>query len=103
MDSSLCSREQTSEYGMETSKITSHEEVKNSTIRGKCDVDTFWDAQGPILEHCPERGTRVNRVCFSEMSCSKQTPRAIIKKMSECHMIMSICTLPPTPLKAFTN
>jgi hypothetical protein len=55
------------EYGMGTSKITSQEEVKNPTISGKSDVDTFWDAQGPLLEHCPERGTRVNCVHFSKM------------------------------------
>jgi hypothetical protein len=27
----------------------------------------YWDAQGPILEHCQERGTTVNSVCYSEM------------------------------------
>jgi hypothetical protein len=52
---------------METSKITSQEEVQNSTISGKSDVGTFWDAQGPILEHCPQRGTTINHVHYSEM------------------------------------
>jgi hypothetical protein len=73
---------------MEMSKITSQEEIKNSTISGKSDVDTFWDAQEPLLEHCPERGTIINDVHVlepAEMSCSNQTPRAIIKKVGMLH------------------
>jgi hypothetical protein len=52
---------QTSEYGMETSNVTS-QEVQNSTGSRKSDVGIIWDVQGPILEHLLETGTTVNHV-----------------------------------------
>jgi hypothetical protein len=50
VDQQLHSRKQTPEYVMKTSGITSEKKIQNSTINGKI-VDTFWDAQGPILEY----------------------------------------------------
>ena len=48
MDSPLRDREQTPEYGVETSDISSQKEVQKSTIGQKVMFTLFWDTQGPI-------------------------------------------------------
>jgi hypothetical protein len=65
MDPQLHSREQISEYGMETYKITTQKDVQISIISAKIMMTLFWDAQGQILEHYHDSGTRVK--CASEM------------------------------------
>jgi histone-lysine N-methyltransferase SETMAR len=66
---------------MERSDIVSQKEVQNSTIGGKSDFDTFWEAQGPILEHCQERGTTVNSVRYSEMLWDHMKPAILTKRL----------------------
>ena len=68
MDPPLRARQQTPEYGVETSDITSQKEVQKSTISQKSDFHTFlWDSQGPILGRYQEGGTTVNGVPYCEI------------------------------------
>jgi hypothetical protein len=60
MDPQLHSREQIPEYGMETYNITTHKVVKISIIGGKIMLTLFRDAEGQILEHYQDSGTRVS-------------------------------------------
>jgi hypothetical protein len=43
-------------------------EIKTQSSPAKGGVDSFWDSQGPILEHYQERGTTINSVHYSEGS-----------------------------------
>jgi hypothetical protein len=61
------SREQTHEYGTEAFGVVSEKEAENSTTGRKDDVDTIWDAYGPVLENYQVRGTTVNIICYSEI------------------------------------
>ena len=67
MDPPLRAREQTPEYGVETSDITSQKKYKSQPSGGKVMFILFWDSQGPILEHYQEGGTTVNSVHYCEM------------------------------------
>jgi histone-lysine N-methyltransferase SETMAR len=65
MDPPLRAREQTPEFGLETSDIVGGGEVM---------LTVFWDSQGPILGHYQERGTTVNSAHYNEMLCDKLKP-----------------------------
>jgi hypothetical protein len=69
-------------------------------------VTLFQDAQVPILEHCQERGTTANSLCYSEMlrgqlKADIRTKRRglLSKDVAKLHD-NARRTLAPTPLKA---
>lgn len=65
VDPPLRPRKQTTQYGTETSDITSHKSVM---------LTLFWDVQGPILEHYVAKGTIVNGVHYTEMLWDQLMP-----------------------------
>jgi hypothetical protein len=87
-------------------------EWRNLTLPVKKNVRVkklFWDAQGPVFEHCEERDRTVNCVCYSEMLRDQLKPAIwtkcrglLLKRVSKLHD-MPVITLPLTPLKASAN
>jgi hypothetical protein len=51
------------EFLMKTASLAN--EVQNSVVSRKSDVDSFWDSQGPVLEHYQERERTVNSAHYS--------------------------------------
>jgi hypothetical protein len=64
MDQPLCSRKQTPDK----------KKFRTQPLAGKVMLTLFLDAQGLILEHYQESGTRVNSVHFSEMLWDQLKP-----------------------------
>jgi hypothetical protein len=100
------SREQTSEFGMETSdSVPPPQKFKTQLSAGKVMLTMFWDSQRPILENSHERSTTVNSTCYSEILCNKLKPavkpnaKDYCQKVLPCCMTMPVCTLPPALLK----
>jgi hypothetical protein len=62
------------QFGMETSDIAGQKKVRTQPSTGKVILTVFWDSQGPILEHCQERGTTVNSAHYSDMLRDKLKP-----------------------------
>ena len=59
---------------METSAIAYQEKVQKPTISRKISAFSFWDSQGPILEHYQDRGSTINSASYSEMLIDRLKP-----------------------------
>jgi len=93
---------------METSTIAYQEKVQKPTISSKIDAYSFWESQGPILEHYQERGLTINSAHYSEMLIDRLKTEIRSKhqeQLSKGIVLLNdnICILLPTQLKPSIN
>lgn len=102
---SLWDRIQKTEYGVETSWLTSDEEIKDSGFRRKGDANPFGWMNRTHTGKLPGKDVYNQVLCWPANWRQQFAPNAKVhcRRKNSCYMVMHSHTQLPRPLKSLTN